>query len=63
MKALEGEVAAKARMAPNAAVTQGVQPTAKAAPKTKEVTYADLNVRTLKLCLRSKKGMESNPVR
>lgn len=41
--ALAGEVEARTRIAPSAAPTQGLHPTAKAAPNTKEVTYFELN--------------------
>ena len=43
-KAEPGAVAAKPKIAPRTAPTQGVHPTAKAAPKTKAVKYFDLNI-------------------
>src|SRR3989338_849866 len=43
INAPEGCEVDNARIAPNAALTQGLQPMAKAAPKTKEVIYDDLN--------------------
>ena len=41
--AVPGWVTAKLRTAPRTAPTQGVQPTANAAPKMKEVRYMELN--------------------
>ncbi len=59
-----GLVTANVKIAPKIAPTQGVQPTAKALPKTNEVRYEYLNfLFTFSLCSFSKKGIFTKPKR